>query len=373
MCRAFVGINLQKDNPEATELMRKYALHYMYNSHKEGNKEGYFFSEYNPKQKPNSLRSMYIVETLDFIEKSKPSNVFHGHARIASRGSVNENNIHGWEMRGFHTSHNGTIMVPNKYKQYDCDSQTFWDAIFTTCWGKTIDEIITNTKKFLEEEVTGGVGVFFATNHKYTIGIAYEKQMTINQINGSALLLNSQNDIHKFDDEVGLWITDPSQKVRDEVKLGPLTLKKSFTPATYKAYCSDIDVQENLFTNFENAIIIIDNFNGEVVKFVEFEPKKHLKVYRTPTMNTGACANAESKRYNENVVFKTSETLPIEQLTKAYFDMKYHLEEAATDLDANDKHKEDSKGIKEAQEEMTQESPDEYDSEYLKAMSNGML
>lgn len=132
------------------------------------NKDGAFILIRPPGKKPPlALEKSFLVEDiLRTYNEAPPDSLIMFHARIATHGTVNVKNIHGWEEDGVYFCHNGVLSIKNRDDM--TDSETFFRDLFMPVF--RANKFIFNEK--VENAVNAVIGTSrFAFYYKDTISM----------------------------------------------------------------------------------------------------------------------------------------------------------------------------------------------------------
>ncbi len=329
MCRAFCAI-AANDSKQTKANMMGIALNYMYNGEDKNNEDGFFFSSTADDGKVTSDRTMFIGNMLEFISKSPVSRIFHGHARAANRGGAVHEFIHGWDIKGYTCSHNGTITIDKKYPQKENDSISLFELLGKG-YDEDINKFVKKMKQITETVVLGGTGVFIIQNRPYTIVMTINKAANVHYINDDIVAINSEDDIHSFADKVHCrWATTiekPSQ-----VALGLITLDEKKTTSGVDTYKSKVEVISSFDGILKNEIAVFDNDTLEVIIREEL---KDFPVYYSENQvsNHGrrhSQADSQSSRTQQNQsqqTFSATEEAQIRESSKTALKNVIEIEE----------------------------------------------
>ncbi len=186
MCYNLIVINTdKKEKKRVGEL-----LSYIFESFRYNHDGAFLF---------NSTNNQY-VRTLDYEEfKRVLSNqvlgngYIHMHLRLASHGSVNVDNIHGWQFDNYYCSHNGSYFEGYTYYglHYGYDNNNNTDSF--QFFNKYKNEI--NKNKLSKIDLTGFFGVAFCTpkdnTNKRIVMISKNKSIKVYKF-GSLLLFSNE-------------------------------------------------------------------------------------------------------------------------------------------------------------------------------------
>lgn len=132
------------------------------------NKDGAFILIRPPGKKPPlALEKSFLVEDILRTYNEAPADsLIMFHARIATHGTVNVKNIHGWEEDGVYFCHNGVLSIKNRDDM--TDSETFFRDLFMPVF--RANKFIFNEK--VENAVNAVIGTSrFAFYYKDTISM----------------------------------------------------------------------------------------------------------------------------------------------------------------------------------------------------------
>lgn len=291
MCRAFVGIKLG-DEEEYDQHLRSIMFKYMKSGHDSGNKEGYVFASHPMEGKINTIRSLDYQEAMLGFLDLKTDHVIHGHARKASRGDTKTEFIHGWKFKNWICSMNGTIHFNKGFdmKPDENDSLHFFKMAFNEDnFSEDVEQWAKNIKKLAEDSIDYGNGILFFTSKEHTLVLSLNKKLHAHFLNRRLLIFNSNDDVHK------LYPTSIDIKTGEEVEEEVVKLGKlQFGSTRKKEEVITIDVDtptfEDLKTDMEDVIIVVDNSNGEVTFQEDVKPP-----FRTQTTSGGYSAPYSKK------------------------------------------------------------------------------
>ena len=256
MCRNFLITKIKKTNKKDDRNFYNIILHYVVNSYNSGNKHGYFIA-FND---DNIIRTLNFDEYINYIitnkEKIKKANVVVGHLRLATNGDIEKKWVHGWNFKGWYCSHNGIIYsFPISFK--NCFENDSYTLFYNTITSKNKDKVYNRLKSALEN--CNGFGVFIVTNFKYSIIASVDKKLNFHLIDRKILCLNSENDIHKFNNKI--TIKDKDIKT---IRLGKLVFTKIITKV--KILSAKVEIKEDLLSTFQNKILLFSHLENKAIR-----------------------------------------------------------------------------------------------------------
>lgn len=295
MCRAFYIRPVKELDDNGKELMFRIVCNYVNNSKQKGNDEGYFLGVDD-----KAIRTLDWDKYVEFIKENKEAiknaKFVAGHLRI-STNVKGEQYIHGWDFDGFYTYHNGIIETKDDKELHD--SFDFFKHVSAA----GINE---HTIKFELEQRTGG-GVFMFANQKKNLAYFGSRGWKINfhLMNNSILVVNSNDDIHKFRKDVFSEIK--------EYPVGEMVFqKKEFLDM-------DGNIDLDLKLTYDNAV---------------------FKLHNNKITSMFNVKEGESLKWGRGIYY---ETLKDGKWEKGYVDEKEKDKEAESKWERKQKEKEDRK------------------------------
>lgn len=251
MCRAaFIQKLKEGENTNLFPL----TLSYLLNSHNKGNKDGYFirFDTTEIRTTDFNLAYNFVVENEKGINNSKKIML---HARMGTHGTGAEF-VHGWKKEAFSCYHNGIIEL--KDKTILNDSLDFFNEV--TKNKKTIK----NIKREIKERT--GSGAFFMIGDDVSFIFSKNHDINIHLINRDIIVINSNDDIHEFNDTL---LNVGEEKI---IKFG-----LEFTTTKTEKISLKLDIQEDLLMSFQNELMVIGKDGVVAIEELEVYTYKPLK------------------------------------------------------------------------------------------------
>lgn len=272
MCRGFVGINLDS-SIRASEDIHALMLNYMDKSYSKNNTDGFFFENLDLEGHRESLRTLNIIESLDFIHSKRKDlkHVVHGHARWTSVGGTTEGNVHGWQYKGYSCSMNGTFDLDKKFMTHDTDSQSFFEMAFAEgVYDEDLELWMIRLKSLAEKTINYGNGGLFFVGPEYTIVLSVNKKVNYHLMNDRIIILNTNDDIHtNYNDSVKVKIRKPGKEF--SLKMGELSLKPDTSIDFYQRYPCNLLIESDYSAVIEDSVALINNLTGNVEKIIDIE------------------------------------------------------------------------------------------------------
>lgn len=248
-------------------------MNYTVNSYNAGNTEGFFLSI----GKNKSIRTLDFNEFLQYIRDNRcainSAKIVCGHLRLATN-PVSDDNVHGWKMKGYYCYHNGINKIVNK--KNDNDSYDFFERVFHH---KKI------RKGLLQELKERGSGCYFMVNpEKEIIMLASATHgFTMHLINHKLLVVNSGDDIHKFNEagviERNCWYRAFgmafSESEKEKIDIPDVRIYSDIDEEIDDQLVTIVRVEDEYHADFYELPKKIHGYGG--YKTYEYDPAEHLE------------------------------------------------------------------------------------------------
>lgn len=240
-------------------------INYAINAYKKGNRDG-FAIMWNYNNKENVYRTLNFNKFVDYIMNNKDqidsAKYVFGHLRQSTTGSVEKEGIHLWKFGGeYYCGHNGVndvVKVNNISDSYDFFEQVFTDN----------NNIINGLKRELEFR-GGGAYFLISHNEKFLFGVNNFTKVNLHLINDKLLVVNSNDDIHEFNDDLEYETTRKiwkfgikfREKATQKVNVEPMKIKKDLTRSLDRG----IKVVEKKGKGYKSYTVTLKNKKGKGV------------------------------------------------------------------------------------------------------------